>query len=541
MKILSMVAFSVFACVSCMPVTQNKPPATTEISPNAASAAAQPAIALSSPPAAQTADSIAIIWEKPRDIGVESYDVYAENNFVATTRNTDYTLCGLVAAREFEIFVRAHLKAGNILQSNTVGISTKPEPAVFDVTKYGAIGDGKTLNTIAIQAAIDACGSSGDVRIPAGKFLTGAIFLKSEMTLHLDEGAVLLGSPDTKDYPLMKYRFEGRESTCYASLVNTRPTNATRWRNITIDGAGTVDATGSILRKKELKEAFGKTGRAVCIRDTDNVYLQGITVRQSPSWCVHLIYCNRASVNCVNINTRSDEAGKNYTGIVNGDGLDPDSCRDVSIFNCNIATEDDCISLKSGRDAEGRAVGIPTQNVRISNCRFTSGFGVAMGSEMAGGLRNVLVEDCSFQNTHSLASIKAIRGRGNSIENITYRDCTYTNKDATLRDSRWSRGVLYVDQFYGDAKFDPQKARPRDESTPLIRNILFQNITLDTISGNAIYLTGLPESPLENIRLENVTATGEHGFIANNVRGIVLDHVSVDARDGNTMRFLNVR
>jgi polygalacturonase len=179
--------------------------------------------------------------------------------------------------------------------------------------------------------------------------------------------------------------------------------------------------------------------------------------------------------------------------------------------------------------------------VRISNCHFTSGFGVAMGSEMSGGLRNVVVEDCDFQNTFSLASVKAIRGRGSVIENITYRDCTCKNNSPEVHDSRYSRGAIYVDQFYGDAKPDIAAAKPKDDSTPLIRNVLFQNITLDTVGGNAIYLSGLPESPLENIRFENVIAIGEHGFIANNVRGLALDHVSVDARDGNAMRFFNVR
>jgi len=497
--------------------------------------------ALMSPPAAQTADSIAVLWDKPAGVSVEGYDVYLGSNFVATTEHTDYTFQGLAAAQEFEISVRAHVADGKLLQSNPVRITTKPQPQVFDITTHGAAGDGKTLNTHAIQAAINECSAGGVVRIPAGVFLCGAIFLKSEMTLHLDEGAVLLGSSNPKDYPLMKYRCEGRETNCYASLINTPATNGARWRDITINGSGTINANGSALRQKEKAEAAGRLGRAVCIRDTDGVYLQGVTVRQSPFWCVHLIYCTGVSVNGVGIHTRYDEAGKKYPGIVNGDGLDPDSCRDVFIFNCHIASEDDCIALKSGRDAEGRAVGIPTENVRISHCLFTHGFGVAMGSEMSGGLRNVLVEDCVFQDTFSLASVKAIRGRGNMIENITYRDCTLTNQSQEHQDSQWFRGAIYVDQFYGDAKFDSHQARPKDESTPLIRNVLFQNIKLDTVGGNAIYLTGLPESPLENIRLENVTATGKHGFIANNINGLTLNNVSVEARDGKAMRFDNVK
>lgn len=496
---------------------------------------------LMSPPAAQTADSIAVLWNKPAVVSVEGYDVYLGSNFVATTKNTDYTLQGLDAGQEYEISVRARVKAGKPLQSNSVRVATRPKSQIFDITTYSAAGDGKTLNTHAIQAAIDACSPGGVVRIPKGVFLCGAIFLKSEMTLHLDEGAVLLGSPNTKDYPVMRYRFEGRETNCYASLINTPAPNGARWRDITINGSGTINANGSALRRKELAERSGKPGRAVCIRDTDGVYLQGITVRQSPTWCVHLVYCTGISVNGVSINTRYDETGKKYSGIVNGDGLDPDSCRDVFIFNCDIATEDDCISLKSGRDAEGRAVGIPTENVRISHCRFTSGFGVAMGSEMAGGLRNVLVEDCIFQDTFSIASVKAPRGRGNVIENITYRDCTLTNQSPEHQDGQWFRGAIYVDQFYGEAKFDPHKAKPKDEGTALIRNVLFQNITLDTVGGNAIYLTGLPESPLENIRMENVTATGKYGFIANNVNGLVLNKVVVEARDGNAMRFENVK
>jgi len=501
----------------------------------------QSTLTLFTPPAAQTADSIALLWDKPVLTSVKRYEVYVNSALAATTENTDYTLQGLAAAQEYEIYVLAFLAAGETLKSNTVNVVTRPQPQVFDIKSFGAVGDGSTLNTQTIQSAIDACSPGGLVFIPAGVFLSGAIFLKSDMTLYLDEGAVLLGSPNTKDYPLIESRWEGLERTCYTSLVNTPDTAGGRLRNITIAGPGKIDANGSTLRKKELSEAAGRPGSAVCIRNTDNVYLQGITVRQSPFWCVHIVYCNGVSVNGVGIHTKYDEEGNLYEGIVNGDGLDPDSCRDVYIFNCHIASQDDCIAIKSGRNAEGRAVGIPTENVRISNCRFTSGFGVAMGSEMSGGVRNVLVEDCVFHNAFSVASVKAIRGRGSVIENITYRDCTFTNQNLELQDTQWFRGALYVDQFYGDLIFDPHQALPKDEGTPVIRNVLFQNITLDTVAGNAIYLTGLLESPLENIRLENITAVGKHGFIANNVQGLVLDNVSVEAREGQAMRFINVK
>lgn len=503
--------------------------------------AEHPPLVVTSPPAAQTPDSIAVCWDKPVGVRVDGYDVFLGDELVTTTVHTDYTLEGLAAGQEYEVSVRARTAGGVFLSGPTLRVATKPQPQVFDITRYGAVGDGNTLNTSAIQAAIEACTADGVVRIPAGTFRSGAIFLKSAMTLHLDKDAVLLGSADTKDYPVMTYRWEGREVPCYASLINTPDSHGTRWYDISITGTRTIDANGSALRKRELAEAAGAPGRAVCIRDTDRVYLQGVTIRQSPAWCVHLVYCSGVSVNGVSIHTRYDEAGRKYSGIANGDGLDPDSCRDVFIFNCHIASQDDCIALKSGRDAEGRAVGRPTENVRISHCRFTSGFGVAVGSEMSGGIREVLVEDCVFENTFSIASVKAPRGRGNVIENVTYRDCTLINRDDEHRDGRWFRGALYVDNFYGEAAFDPSEARPKDAGTPVIRNVTFQNITLDTVGGNAIYLTGLPESPLENIRLEHVTAVGKHGFVANNIRGLVLDHVSVEAREGSAMRFVNVR
>jgi exo-poly-alpha-galacturonosidase len=487
-----------------------------------------------SPPSAQTADSIAILWNKPANVSVESYDVYLGSDLVTTTKFTDYMFQGLGAGTKYEISVRVNVKEAAPLHSNTLAIATKSQPQIVDITKHGAVAGGATLNTPAIQAAIDACSAGGVVHIPAGTFLTGAIFLKSDITLHLEKDAILLGSPDPKDYPVMKYRSEGNEKPCYASLINTRDIQGSRWRNIAITGSGTIDGSGVALRRNELKEKAAERGCLICIRDTDGLYLQGVTIQQAPFWCVHPIYCSGVTINGVSIFTK-------YPGIVNGDGIDPDSCRDVFIFNSHIASEDDCIALKSGRDAEGRAVGIPTENVRISHCLFTSGFGVAMGSEMAGGLRNVLVEDCVFKDAFSIASVKAPRGRGSFIEIVTYRDCTLTNQNQAIKDSRWFRGALYVDQYYGIAEPDLNETRPRDESTPFIRNVLFQNITIDTVGGNAIYLAGLPESPLENIRLENVTAIGVHGFTAYNVRALTLDNVSVEARDGHALHFVNVK
>lgn len=496
---------------------------------------------LVSPPAAQTADSIALVWDLPAGAVVEGYSVYVDGKLVATTKHTDHTVYGLQPSKGYDMVVHAHIAGGARLVSGVVRLFTKRRPKIHDISRYGAVGDGVTLNTLAIQRAVTACAAGDMVRIPKGVFVSGAIFLQSDMTLHLDEGAILLGSTETQDYPLLKYRFEGREQVGYASLVGTPDARGKRWRNIAITGTGTINGNGVALRERQVTEKAGVRGRVISIRDTDGVYLQGFTVRQSPSWCVHPVYCTGLTVNGVSIHTKYDEAGKPYAHMVNGDGLDPDSCRDVCIVACHIASQDDCIAIKSGRDAEGRAVGIPSQNVRISNCRFTSGFGVAIGSEMAGGVHNVLVDDCVFENTFGIASVKAPRGRGSVIENVVYRNCTLKNHSDEHQDGRWFRGAIYVDQFYGVLLADPHAAEPKDQGTPLIRNIIFQNITLETVGGNAIYLAGLPESPLDGIQFENVVARGVRGFVAYNVEGLNLGSLSVEADSGKAMNFVNVR
>lgn len=496
---------------------------------------------LLSPPAAQTESSIALVWDKPKKSSeIVAYRVYVKGKMEAICKSTDYTVTNLTCSQEYEAFVCAVLKNGEIsLKSNNIRIATKPEAELFDITSFGAAGDGSTMNTEAIQKAIDACTPGGKVYIPKGTFLSGAIFLKSNMTLYIEEGGTLLGSGDLADYPLFKYRWEGLETICYASLINTSISNNERLKNITIEGLGKINASGSILREKTTAENKAKPGRAVCLRNVDNVYLKDITVRQAPAWCVHLIYCNNVSANNIKIYTKVDEFGNKYN-FPNGDGLNPDSTSNVYIFNSMIASQDDCIAIKSGRDAEGRKVGIPSENIRITNCRFRSGFGVAVGSEMAGSVRNVFVQDCDFQDAYSIGSIKAPRGRGGIVENIRYEDITFRNYDLSHKDCRWFRGAIYIDQFYSHETFDANKTEEFNEGTSIIRDITFKNIILDTIAGNAVYLTGLPESPLQNIKLENVNAIGKYGLKANNIKGLVMDNVSVVSREDENYMFNNV-
>jgi len=388
---------------------------------------------------------------------------------------------------------------------------------IFNITTYGAVGDGAVDNTAAIQKTIDACTEGGTVYIPAGTFVSGALYLKSNMTLELAEGAVLLGSGNLEKYPIMQYRFEGWETDCYASLINTVDG---KQENISITGKGTIDANGMELFQKEMAENAGKRGRAICLRNTSKVHIQGVTIRQSPAWCLHLVYCDNITIENVEIHTKYDAQGNLYKDIFNGDGLDIDSCQNVIIRNSLIASQDDCIAIKSGKDEEGRRVGIPTENVEIYNCTFRHGFGVAMGSEMSGGIRNVSVHDCAFEDTYSFASIKAPRGRGGVIENIDYARITHYNHSLEHQDCKWFRGCLYVDMFYSVEEYDAKAAEPVDEGTPHFRNLTFTDVTTETIAGNGVYLCGLPESHIENIIFRNVHVAAKNGVVVHNVENL---------------------
>ena len=403
---------------------------------------------------------------------------------------------------------------------------------IYDITEYGAVPDGKTVCTEAIQKAVDLCDNGSTVYIPNGIFVSGAIFLKSNMTLFLEEGAKLAGSSNIKDYPIINCPYEGVDQLCYASLICT---DGAPHKNITIDGKGVIDANGVALFNAEMGENKGKRGRAICIRNTENVTVKNVTIRQSPAWCLHLAYCKNVLIDNVEIHTKFDENGNKYD-IFNCDGIDIDSCENVRITNSLIASQDDCIAIKSGKNEEGRRVGIPSKNIAIENCTFKSGFGVAMGSEMSGGVEDVFVRNCNFENTHSIASIKAIRGRGAYIKNIHYENCSLVNHSTEYSDTQWFRGAIYADGFYGDVEFDSDTPAKIDEGTPVVNGIYFKNITVDTVGGNAVYLYGLPERPFKNIYLENVKAHGKYGMKVKNIDNLQLINTEVTSDEEDAVQ-----
>lgn len=356
----------------------------------------------------------------------------------------------------------------------------------FDITSYGAKGDDKTDCTEAFRRAIDACNKAGGGRVvvPAGTWSSGAIHLKSQVNLHLAPGATIRFSTDTKKYPLVFTRFECTEVMNFSPLIY-----AFEQENVAITGEGTLDGQGaawhawkSTTDSQKLVK-MGNDGVPVAQRifgeghtlrpnfvqpmRCRNVLIEGVRIINSPMWVLNPLYCTNVTVSGVTVETTGP----------NTDGCDPDSCTDVLIQDCSFDNGDDCIAVKSGRDVDGRRVNIPCQNVVIRNCTFKAGHGgVTMGSETAGGIRNVFAEDCHFDSPDldMAMRFKTSPARGGYIEDIYLRNCTV----------KTAKYGIHLTQRYGG-----NGAREGSEKPP-VRNIDIRDSKFATLTKGSIFIEG---------------------------------------------------
>ena len=394
---------------------------------------------------------------------------------------------------------------------------SKPTP-VLNVRDLGATGDGTTKDTAALQQAIDRCSvlGGGEALIPAGNYLTGALALRSNTILRLQKDATILGTPDFADYPVTQVRWEGKWIQGHVGLIYALGAD-----HIGITGPGRIVGNPALggrpnpqnpLRHPSLIEPIG----------CNDVRFEDFSTDYRLMWCLHATYCENVSIG--NLTIRSTGG--------NGDGIDIDSCRHVRIDGCDIATGDDCISLKSGRGMEAYTLLRTTEDVQITNCTFADSIFacIGIGSETSGGIRNVRIEHCKFTRARTFALyIKSRPGRGAFIEDIVADDLEVSGVDGGfLRFNILNSGI------------QDQAPVPGDEGIPTIKNFQFSNVRVKDcpvlVDGTGIH----PNKPLDGFSLVNVTGTCGKGISLANIKNAEIRDVRVTGYAGPLIGIHNV-
>nr|WP_114749177.1 glycoside hydrolase family 28 protein [Pleomorphovibrio marinus] len=409
----------------------------------------------------------------------------------------------------------------------------------MNIRDFGAVDDGETPSGSAINKAIESCheAGGGKVIVPKGNFATGPIYLKSNVNLHLEKGARLLFSTNPKDYlPLVFTRWEGVELMNYSPLVY-----AFEESNIALTGEGILDGQADKenwwpwkgktqygymkgdpqqedadkrhalfqmaednvpVEERLFGEGFYLRPQFVQPYRCKNVLIEGVTIINSPMWILNPVLCENVTIDGVTVESQGP----------NSDGCDPESSRNVWIKNCYFNTGDDCIAIKSGRNADGRRIGIPSENIVIQDCKMADGHGgVVIGSEISGGAKNIFAERCEMNspNLDRVLRIKTSSMRGGTVENIFMKDVTV---------GQVADQVIRVNMHYED----------EGPHIPTVKNIWVENLSVINGGKTGILLEGYESSPVSGLRLKNVSIESvetTHRF----------DHVSDLTFDGVTI------
>jgi polygalacturonase len=407
------------------------------------------------------------------------------------------------------------------------------------ILSYGAVADGQTLATAAIQKAIDACAAQGGgtVVVPAGRWVTGALFFASGVELHLESGATLVASRNVEDFPLVQSRWEGQTRTVHAPLIGGE--GLTR---IALTGRGTVDGQGDAwwgpFRAKKLDHP---RPRLIAFTGCRDVLIDGVHLVNSPAWTVNPVSCSDVRIHGITIHNPSDSP--------NTDGINPDSCNNVIISDCLVSVGDDCITIKSGTEDESADKLTPCRDIVITNCILERGHGgLVIGSEMSGGVKNLVLSNCIFRGTDRGIRLKSRRGRGGTVENIRVSNVIMEDVLCPLTLNLYyhcngGRGVDAVSN---------RQALPVTSATPAFKQISLTGIRATGVKLAAAWVWGLPEAPIEGLSLKDVSivmdeawaVVGEvemadgveavvgQGFFGRNVKGLELTRVTIQGARG---------
>ena len=414
----------------------------------------------------------------------------------------------------------------------------------IDMQKAGANQSGTKLNTELINSTITKLNANGGGTLffPSGTYLTGAIKMKSNITIELEAGATLLFSDNFDDYlPFVEMRHEGILMNSFCPLIY-----AVDVENITIKGEGKLDGQGKkwwdefyrVLvdvdkngirdinkyqamwdNSNDVKKLYAETNedyissmkrrffRPPFIQPVrcKNIKIEGVTIVNSPFWTVNPEFCENVTIDKITINNPLSP---------NTDGINPESCRNVHISNCHITVGDDCITLKSGRDLQARKLNVPNENITITNCTMLAGHGgVVIGSEMSGGIRKVVISNCVFDGTDRGIRIKSTRGRGGVVEDIQISNIVMKNikEEAIILDMLYSK----------------MPSESMSERTPIFRNINISNMTGTNVL-IPIKIRGLEESPITDITLSNIYITAKQKCVFQDYKRVKMNNVFVN-------------
>lgn len=361
---------------------------------------------------------------------------------------------------------------------------------MVSVLERGAIGDGKTDNTIAFQSALNEMEENGGMLyVPAGEYVTGSLRLYSNTTLYLEAGAVLCASDNKELFP----RIDEREVEGFVRGTRRGVLFALNAENVTVKGEGTIDGRGyNWWKYYNCGENDEKRPRTIQFINVDNVTIEGITIKNSPCWTVHPIHCNNVTIHNISIFNPYESP--------NTDGINPESCRNVKISDCYVDVGDDCVTIKSGLERDLFQKQFPCENITVTNCTFVHGHGgIVIGSEMSGGVRNVTVTNCIFKNTDRGIRIKTRRKRGGYVEDILVNNVIMDNVVAGITMNMYYKcGAAST-----ETELFTYEPRPIEDSTPYIKNITISNILIKEANAAGVYLVGLPECPISGVKIIN--------------------------------------
>jgi len=420
----------------------------------------------------------------------------------------------------------------------------------FDITKYGAVGNGKFNCSAAIKAAIDACNKAGGgkVVVPAGKYYTGPVCIKSNVNLHLNKGATLLFSTKPNDYlPLVPTRWEGVELMNYSPLIY-----AYEEQNIALTGEGVLDGQATsqnwwpwkgkeeygfkpgmpsqvdkanraalfAMAEKDVPQRERKFGNGFYLRPQfvqpylcKNILIEGVKIINSPMWILNPVLCTNVTINKVSV----ESSGPNT------DGCDPESCKNVLIKDCYFNTGDDCIALKSGRNRDGRRINVPCENVVIEGCTMVNGHGgIVIGSEISGGVKNIFAQNCTMNSPllDRALRIKTSSARGGVTENVYLRNISV---------GQVKEEAILITMFYED----------KGPFMPVIRNIEVDNMQVKHGGTTGILVEGYFNQPVQNLRLNNVSINNvKVPYNIANLAGLQLNNVVIN---GNELKISEVK